>query len=167
MNSSLSSWILEYNVVHGSCSVGAILRKVGVTVLEFGFPGVGWSLTPLDVFNPLVGLNLLFLGVGQQIVTPTDLLLCRWSLPSTSFVLSKPSGSQYTGYNANWVYQCITPRPVTSRVGAGGRPHVRQQKVRFRRWKKVFEHAIKLKSFHLTQSLLPNEVDHYTALVQA
>ena len=37
-------------------------------------------------------------------------------------------------------------RPVTTgRVGVGGRPPVCRQKVCFRRWKKVFEHAIKLK----------------------
>jgi len=53
-------------------------------------------------------------------------------------------------------------------LGAGGRPPVHRQKARFRRWKKIFEHAIKLKSFCLTQSLLPNEVViDYTALAQA
>jgi len=47
---------------------------------------------------------------------------------------------------------------------SSGRPRIRRQMVRFRRWKKVFEHAIKLKSFCLTQSFLPNEVVDFGVL---
>jgi len=44
-------------------------------------------------------------------------------------------------------------RPVTRGVGAGGWPPVCRQKVRFCRWKKVFQHAIKLKFLFVSLSL--------------
>jgi len=55
-------------------------------------------------------------------------------------------------------------------LGAGGQPRPSAKGPLSQMKESIFEHAIKLKSFRLTQSLLSNQVDQWytgTALAQA